>query len=433
MWKQGLQRLTPSLLLVAGCSGEPSESDRARDAGDFARYLRDADFRRAELEASLVNPADGYAKRRLERYGEAWDALPVWNPRTLPITTTDFGRTSFTTALGENARALVIRDAARAADEDALRTLGQEAFFAFPVQLLPDAEAALGSKETAEKYGFAIDTATGRVGGLVRAEMADGSSRLALTCASCHVGRREGRPVVGAPNDALDLGHLAVDTGGVQPELASRLMAWGPGRIDVSSDDGSEPARIPDLRPVRFLTHLQQDATVAQRSVVSLALRIETLVITSHDEDLRPPREVALGLALAVWALADDLPDVPRADGAAARGLEVHRRACSSCHASDGFTGPPVPLAIVGTDPSLGLSPERGTGSYRVPSLRGVGSRGPLLHDASAPSLAVFFDPMRITPDYNGGRTPGPIVGHPWNIDLPADDRASLISFLETL
>jgi hypothetical protein len=166
---------------------------------------------------------------------------------------------------------------------------------------------------------------------------------------------------------------------------------------------------------------------------VSLALRIETLVITSHGEDLRPPREVALGLAIAVWALADDLPNPAPDSSAAVRGLEVHEQACASCHAPDGFTGPPVPLEVVGTDPVLGLSPDRGTGFYRVPSLRGVGSRGPLLHDASAPDLAAFFDPERSAPSFTGGRGARPIPGHPWNIALGAEDRAALVAFLGKL
>jgi hypothetical protein len=97
------------------------------------------------------------------------------------------------------------------------------------------------------------------------------------------------------------------------------------------------------------------------------------------------------------------------------------------------FTGAPVPLAEVGTDPTLGLSPERGTGTYRVPSLRGAGARGALLHDASAPSLDAVFDPARAEPTYTGGRGGGPIPGHPWNVALPRDDRAAVLAVLKGL
>jgi mono/diheme cytochrome c family protein len=420
--------LLGAALAIAGCSRASTP-----DAEDLARYLDDAAFRRAELSASLVDPDDGYARLRLESYGLAWESLPVWNPRVEPFLQDELGGGDLLRPPGPTARALAIDAAASAADPAALLSLGQQAFSSYPVQLLPDVAPALASAGAAAQYGFVVDPETSAVGGLVHAEMADGTTRIALTCASCHARLSGGRLIAGLPNDALDLGKLAVDAGVVPPDLVARMLAWGPGRIDVSSLDASEPARIPDLRPVRFLTYLQQDATVEQRSIVSLALRIETLIITSHSEDLRPPREVALGLALAVWALADALPPAAPASAAGSRGLAVLQQSCASCHAPDVFTGPPVPLAVVGTDPTLGLSPERGTGFYRVPSLRGVGTRGPLLHDASAPDLATFFDPARITAGYTGGRAGGPVPGHLFDIVLPAADRAALLAYLQGL
>jgi cytochrome c5 len=414
-----LRRLTAlaAATALAGC-GAPVDP--------LSAYLTDPAFRRAELEASLVNPSDGYAQLRLENYGGAWEKLPVWSPRTEPITPGDFVPESPTRPLQPGAAALSIDAAASAGDPEALLRLGQEAFSRYPVQLLLDTEPILASPEAAAAYGFVLDPATGQVGGLVRAEMADGSGRFALTCATCHAGLRSGAVVTGAANDALDLGKLAVDSGGVPPDLVAPTLAWGPGRLDVSSLDATEPARIPDLRPVRFLTYLQQDATVQQRDIVSLALRIETLILTSQDSAIRPPREVALGLALALWALADGLPPAPPAGA-------VFQSACASCHAPDAFTGPPVPLAVAGTDPTLGLSPQRGTGTYRVPSLRGVGTRGPLLHDASAPDLAVFFDPERIDPGYQKGRSPGPVRGHVFDIELSAAEREALQGYLSGL
>ena len=410
-----------------GCAGVGED--------DVARYLGDPSFRRAELEALLVDPGDGYAALRLARYGGAWEVLPAWAPRVEAVTTADFGgdAADATRPLAAGARGLSIDAAASAGDADALRELGQAAFASYPVQLLPDAALALESAQGAARYGLVVDPATSRVGALVRAEMADGSSRFAVTCATCHAGVRQGSPVTGAPNDLLDLGKLAVDVGGVPPDLVALTLAWGPGRLDVSSLDASEPARIPDLRPTRWLTFLQQDATVEQRSVVSLAIRIETLIITSHDEVTRPPREVALGLALARWALADALPALAPTGDEASRGAAVVAQACAGCHQPETLTGFPVPLAVVGTDPTLGLSPQRGTGRYRVPSLRGVGSRGPLLHDASLPDLAAFFDPARLTAGYQGGRSPGPVPGHVFDVDLSASDRAAVLAYLNGL
>jgi cytochrome c553 len=432
---RGLTALGAALGLAscAGPDAEPPVEPQVELPSAGVLYLTSGGFRRAELVASLVNPSNGYSSLRLERYGLAWEALPVWNPRVEPVTPLDLTPAGAVRPLGPEARALTIDEAASTGAPAALLRLGQAAFSSYPVQLLQDIGPALASPDAASGYGLFTDPATGRVGFLVHAEMADGSSLVALTCASCHAGRRGGAVVTGAPNDALDLGKLAVDAGGVPPDLVARTLAWGPGRVDVSSADASEPARIPDLRPARWLTFLHQDATVRQLSIASLAIRLETLIITSQDEAIRPPREVALGLAVAVWALADGLPEAAPPDPEAALGLAVAEQACAGCHRADAFTGLPVPLDVVGTDPTLGLSPERGTGCYRVPSLRGVGTRGPLLHDASAPDLDAFFDPARVTPGYQGGRSPGPIEGHPFNIALPAGDRAAVLAYLKGL
>jgi hypothetical protein len=81
----------------------------------------------------------------------------------------------------------------------------------------------------------------------------------------------------------------------------------------------------------------------------------------------------------------------------------------------------------------LGLSGDRGTGAYRVPSLRGVTTRGALLHDGSAPGLDSMFDPARTDPNYDRGRQPGPIPGHPFGLDLGPSDRQALLAYLQTL
>src|SRR5207244_783691 len=161
-----------------------------------------------------------------------------------------------------------------------------------------------------------------------------------------------------------------------------RRLAWGPGRLDVTTNEAREPVRIADLRPVRLLSHLHADASVAQRDRTSLAIRIETLIITSHGGSVRPPRVVALALAAYVWSLADALPAARALSPSEAHGESIFRATCATCHAPPAMTGPPVALAIAGTDPAIGLSAERGTGSYRVPSLRGVATRGALFHDA---------------------------------------------------
>jgi cytochrome c5 len=264
------------------------------------------------------------------------------------------------------------------------------------------------------------------VGGLVRVEVAGGAA-LAYTCATCHASVVDGRMVPGLPGD-VDVGVVLAD-GTADAARASRLLAWGPGRVDVTTDDGTLPQRTSDLRPTRWLTHLQHDATVRQRDLVALAVRVETLLITSHGQSLRPPRVVALALAQYLWSLSEALP-VP----ADAAGAALFAQSCARCHAGPGFTGAPRPLDEVGTDPALGLSPDRGTGMYRVPSLRGVAARPTLLHDGTLPSVDALLDPARLEPSFTGGaRGPGPVRGHVFGLDLAPAERAALAAYVRGL
>ena len=438
-----LRGLLWGCVLAAGC-GSPGAGPRGG-----VPYLEDAAFRRADLEASLVNPANGYSQLRLAHYaldgaspgasatGSDWDRLPEWNPRVDPIGATELDRAggASATALSANAAALARPEVVDSASAAALVTLGAAAFRRYPAQLAPYLDVALTSRASAGRYGLWVDDASG-VGGLVRARMADGSGALALTCATCHATVRGGAIVPGTPNAQLDIGAAILAGGGAWGDAAtaSAIAAWGPGRLDVTTVAGTEPVRISDLRPVRWLTHLHHDATLAMRGVTTLAIRIETLIITSHDQALRPPRVIALALAAYVMSLADALPDRETAAAASPEGARVFAANCVGCHAAPALTGPPVPIDVVGTDPSLGRSANRGTGTYRVPSLHGVATRGPLLHDGTVPSLAAMFDPARPTVAFaerlHGS---GAVPGHSFGLGLGEGERAALIGYLGAL
>jgi mono/diheme cytochrome c family protein len=354
-------RLTALLLAIAaGC---------APDDGVALRYLDDARFRRATLVASLVNPANGYSRLRLGAYATGqpgdWDALPAWNPLTVQID-----------ADGNQRGEAMALDLAAARDPASRLALGERAFYRYPVQLV--AAPVSGAAQ-------------------LRALLADGSWGSALSCASCHSRVVDGVVVPGLANEAIDVGS-------------------GPGLVDVAPPPGETPVAIPDLRPVALETHLQRDGAVRNDGLAALAVRIETLIITSHGAQVRPPREVPLALAAWLRSLA---PPPPSPLGG--RGAELFTARCASCHAPPAYAGPPVPLAEVRTDPRVGLSADRGTGGYRVPSLRGVTSRGRLLHDGSIADVAQLLDPMRS------------VKGHPFALDLPADDRAALATFLASL
>ena len=420
-------------LLACGATGLDREPAQA--------YLEDPGFARDELVASLVNPSNGYSRLRLAHYatGDAadWDRLPEWNPPAEPIPADELDQPggASPTAMSDRAAPLPLPAAVTREDDPALVAFGQAAFERYPTQLAPSLVVALASRAAAARYGVWVDPRAG-VGGLVRARMADGSGALAVTCSSCHAAPASGGGVApGVPNAALDIGAAVLDARGDPAALSTDpFAAWGPGRVDVTTTTGLEPARIPDLRPTRWLTYLQQDATVRARGATGLAIRIETLIITSHQAALRPPRLVALALAAYLRSLAGTLPSADAAVATSPRGAEVFEATCAGCHAPPGFTGEPVALALVGTDPTLGLSADRGTGCYRVPSLRGAGSRGPLLHDATVPSIDALFDPARLSDGFTRRlHGSGAVPGHPFGLDLLDEDREALIAYLQML
>ena len=95
-----------------------------------------------------------------------------------------------------------------------------------------------------------------------------------------------------------------------------------------------------------------------------------------------------------------------------------------------------VPLA----DPALALKTRRGTGYYKVPSLKGLWYREMFPHDGSCATLEDWFDPRRVSDDYVPTGFPGPqavktraVGGHRFGLNLSSEDRRALIAFLKTL
>jgi hypothetical protein len=107
--------------------------------------------------------------------------------------------------------------------------------------------------------------------------------------------------------------------------------------------------------------------------------------------------------------------------------------------ACSGGAGLDVLPGRVGTDPGLALRTRKGTGYYKIPSLRGVWYRGLFEHNGSVASLEDWFDPRRVRPDYvpsgwrGRGVTARAVPGHRFGLDLPAEDKQALIAFLRTL
>ena len=94
---------------------------------------------------------------------------------------------------------------------------------------------------------------------------------------------------------------------------------------------------------------------------------------------------------------------------------------------------------LIETDPRLTLQTRRGTGYYKVPSLRGVWYRSPFEHNGSVQTLEDWFDQRRLQDDYvptgfkGYGVTNRPVPGHEFGLKLPRSEKEALIAFLKTL
>lgn len=240
-------------------------------------------------------------------------------------------------------------------------------------------------------------------------------------------------------------------------EIARAYEAVPPGastRVNLSL---FAPAQIPDLIGVRERRFLDHTGLVRQRSIADL-MRYVAIVQGANAFDrfgdfrlvdpVPDPAKMERYSDEQLYALGRYLYSLepPRnphpLNAAAARGRRVFsREGCDACHTAPlytsntltpalGFTVPAEHLTryriinrSVGTDPELAMRTRKGTGYYKVPSLKGAWYRGPFQHAGAVPTLDEWFDPART------GRVPG----HPFGLTLTPDDRRALIAFIDTL
>nr|MDQ3369661.1 hypothetical protein [Myxococcota bacterium] len=408
---------------------------------EAARFVTDGAARRAALETSLVNPTNTYSEQRLESYalGErGWDALPVWNPRSLPVT----GELAAVLERGAMpalpAERTPLWDGTTPTTLAGWVALGRRVFFEYPMRSEVFMEWGLARPEVAAAVGVER-TPDGSVPGLVVFGNVDGKTRVGITCAICHTAVRDGALVVGAARRTFDYGRLRLayfaDTRErVDPELARRMGTWGPGRADVTEDNDEDPVAIPDLFGLRDQTVLTQAGTIRHASPLALAIRQDTQLTHSNHQRVRPPRELAWALAMFLYSLEAPPRHTTASVGQLARGAGLFAARCRRCHDNAAHGGRAVAHATVGTDPSLATGQARGTGKYRVAPLLDVAHGAPYLHHGAVASLDELLSPARLAPDYRGGLLgPGAIPGHAFGMDLLADERAALIAFLAIL
>jgi hypothetical protein len=231
------------------------------------------------------------------------------------------------------------------------------------------------------------------------------------------------------------------------------------------------PTKIPDLIGFKDRKYIDATATHLHRNVGDL-MRYAALVSFAETTDfgphhvigegpkrpaMRAPDEALYALALYIYSLKPP-PNPNTFDAKAMTGERIFaREGCPRCHTpplytsnkltlAQGFQPPkdaPAMLDIlpisVKTDPGLALRTRKGTGYYKVPSLKGVWYRGHYLHDGAAASLDEMFDPDRLKDTHvrggftAPGTTSGAIQGHEFGLHLDPLEREQLLAFLRTL
>jgi hypothetical protein len=264
----------------------------------------------------------------------------------------------------------------------------------------------------------------------------------------------------------------AFDAAMTKDEWVRYLAARRPGVLARQGTSTSHPPHIPSLIGIMDLKYLDATGLVHNRSIGDLmryAIINEGLDTLAHFGDFQPSAgETAFSAdagtrysdeqlyALALYISSLKPPPNPNPfDERARRGQKIFQlQGCIGCHTpplytnnkltlAEGFT-PPADLlkseeileGSVGTDPTLALTTRRGTGFYKVPSLRGVWYRNAFGHGGQADTLEEWLDPARLKPDYvpKGFHIgPGPIKGHEFGLTLAPEERQALIAFLKTL
>jgi hypothetical protein len=229
--------------------------------------------------------------------------------------------------------------------------------------------------------------------------------------------------------------------------------------------------KVPDLIVLKDHKYIDHTGTHRLRGPTDV-MRYAALVSCCDRADFGPHRILTDGQRRIFYRMPDELlsalaeylfslepPSNPNAgDPRAAAGREIFRReGCGSCHApplytnnkltlAQGYELPPdhpnradvMPLSV-GTDPNLALKTRKGTGFYKVPSLKGVWYRGMFNHDGSVTTLEEWFDPARLRHDFvpsgfvGYGVTRRAVPGHEFGLRLTAEDKTALIAFLKTL
>jgi len=270
--------------------------------------------------------------------------------------------------------------------------------------------------------------------------------------------------------------NMEVAKGSVE-EIAHLYEIQPPGVQPRSNTSLLYPVKIANLIGIQDMHYFDRTGTSRHRSIADL-MRYSALIAdvtdattlygTTPDAAInlanmglpkgiqRTPDALLYALARYIYSLKPPVNPNP-VDDRTRHGQQVFQQTgCVNCHTpplytnnkltlAQGFTPTPELMksvdlvqASVGTDPGLALKTRKGTGLYRVPSLRMVWLESALLHDGSIGSLEEMFNPARLKPDFRSSNwhktmPSHAVTGHTFGLKLSEDDRAALIDFLRTL
>jgi hypothetical protein len=205
------------------------------------------------------------------------------------------------------------------------------------------------------------------------------------------------------------------------------------------------PPQIPDLIGVRERRFLDHTGIIRHREIGDL-MRYSTIAQDFFGEQTPAARysdSQLYALAQYLYSLRPPVNPNPVGAAAANRGRRVFNKSggCARCHTPPLYTNNGLVPAEggIGVDPRYALGTRKGTGYYKVPSLKGLWYRGPLGHQGAAATLEEWLDTARLGADYTPKGFAGidgkqrSIPGHEFGLNLQASEKRDLIAFLRTL
>ncbi len=270
-----------------------------------------------------------------------------------------------------------------------------------------------------------------------------------------------------AQDERIDLLRDMTDVRQIGP-----LFGGNTGTVPRTNGSPFHGTKVPDLHVLRYNKYLDSTGTHRLRGPEDVA-RYVALITGADPMEFGPHQMLTPEQRRVPYRFADEVlyaigmyllgleppanPDTAPQNVVSAGERVFVEQGCGGCHAppdytngrltvAEGYEAPPdhpnrddVSGISVGTDPGLALRTRKGTGFYKVPSLRGLWYRPFLLHDGSVAGLDELFDRERLSPEHlpGGWKEPGTerraVTGHRYGMDLNGEDLESLLAFLRSL